>query len=112
MKAELLDPQSLMTAAMFAKAAGVSTVTIWNRVSRGDLKPVMVGNRKYYTPQQLSEFKKNPRGRPRLNPKERLNDQIAVRVTAKERELLEKDAEKEGLSLSRYIRTLIFNGDV
>jgi Ribbon-helix-helix protein, copG family len=51
--------------------------------------------------------KKRPVGRPPLSSKERLSDAIYVRLTPPERDALDKEARRRGVTASELVRELI-----
>ncbi|MEM7395183.1 MAG: hypothetical protein AAF492_22860 [Verrucomicrobiota bacterium] len=52
----------------------------------------------------MGKKKKAVMGRPRLPANEKRTEKVQTRFTVKERELLERKAEKDGLTLSEWIR--------
>lgn len=51
--------------------------------------------------------KKRPVGRPPLSSKERLSDALYVRLTPRERDALDKEARRKGITASEIVRELI-----
>jgi hypothetical protein len=51
----------------------------------------------------IMKIKKKKMGRPRLNPKDKRSAVITLRLTQEERELLEKEANAQSLSVSSYL---------
>jgi uncharacterized protein (DUF1778 family) len=49
------------------------------------------------------KIKKKKMGRPRLNPKDKRRAVVTLRLTQEERELLEKEANTQSLSVSSYL---------
>jgi uncharacterized protein (DUF1778 family) len=47
--------------------------------------------------------KKKKMGRPRLNPKDKRSAVVTLRLNKEERELLKKEANAQGLSISSYL---------
>jgi hypothetical protein len=55
--------------------------------------------------------KKRPVGRPPLSSRERLSDALYVRMTPREREVLDKEARRRGVTASELVRELIRAAD-